>query len=98
MYCVTPQHGQDYTLYGAVPASVNLKKIKVSKKCITSCFLKGQHLGCQCRACTTFLASLRHFFFGSFNVLQNFNVKITLYIFQVKNGRLVSCQIAPESN
>jgi hypothetical protein len=29
VYCVTPQHGQDYTLYGAVPASVNLKKIKV---------------------------------------------------------------------
>jgi hypothetical protein len=30
VYCVTPQHGQDYTLYGAVPASVNLKKIKVA--------------------------------------------------------------------
>ena len=29
VYSVTPQHGQDYTLYGAVPASVNLKKIKV---------------------------------------------------------------------
>jgi len=41
----SPDHRQDYTLYGAVPASVSLKKIKVKNGRLVSCQITSEELG-----------------------------------------------------
>ena len=39
VFMVRPDTQQNYTLYGAVPSSLNLKRIKVKNKCLVNCTL-----------------------------------------------------------